>query len=422
MLLTSREPRGPGARFAGPLACSLIVLLALAATARAQQAAQAPPPAPEPKPWMDIYGFAMLDIGPDFKRINPDWYDTMRVTKLPAFEKEFGENGNFFASVRQSRFGVKAGLPTKAGELKTRFEFDMFGVGADAGQTTIRLRYAYGELGPITAGQFESPFMDGDIFPTSLEYWGPTGMVFFRNVLVRWMPINDESQQLMFGVERPGASGDQGIYANRIELEGIRPRFPLPDFSGAYKRSAGWGYVRVGGIVRYIKWDDTLEDQFDLSGSATGWGLNVTSNVRPGKNDVIRLGLVYGEGVENYMNDAPVDIGIQNNFSNSVSPIRGKALPVLGVTAFLDHTWSPRWTSSVGYSMENIDNSDAQAPEAFKTGQYALGNLLFYPVPNVMIGGELQWGRRENFSDGFRSDGLKLQFSFKYNFNYKLGG
>ena len=39
-----------------------------------------------------------------------------------------------------------------------------------------------------------------------------------------------------------------------------------------------------------------------------------------------------------------------------------------------------------------------------------------------MMGGELQWGRRTNFSDGFESDGFKVQFSFKYNFSYKLGG
>jgi hypothetical protein len=43
-------------------------------------------------------------------------------------------------------------------------------------------------------------------------------------------------------------------------------------------------------------------------------------------------------------------------------------------------------------------------------------------VKNVMMGGELQWGRRENFSDGFDSTGFKLQFSFKYNFSHKLGG
>ena len=70
----------------------------------------------------------------------------------------------------------------------------------------------------------------------------------------------------------------------------------------------------------------------------------------------------------------------------------------------------------------DVDNTDAQAAGAFKTGQYALGNLLYTPAPNVMMGGELQWGRRENFSDGFQSDGFKVQFSFKYNFSWKLGG
>ena len=35
---------------------------------------------------MDIYGFAMLDIGENFTQIHPDWYDTMRVSKLPSFD------------------------------------------------------------------------------------------------------------------------------------------------------------------------------------------------------------------------------------------------------------------------------------------------------------------------------------------------
>jgi hypothetical protein len=72
--------------------------------------------------------------------------------------------------------------------------------------------------------------------------------------------------------------------------------------------------------------------------------------------------------------------------------------------------------------MQDIDNSNGQAADAFKTGHYVLGNILYYPVPNVMFGGELQWGRRENFSDGFHSDGLKVQFSFKYNFSQRFGG
>lgn len=40
--------------------------------------------------------------------------------------------------------------------------------------------------------------------------------------------------------------------------------------------------------------------------------------------------VVYGSGVENYMNDAPIDVGIRNNLSNPISPIKGVALPVLG--------------------------------------------------------------------------------------------
>jgi DcaP outer membrane protein len=376
----------------------------------------------EPQPSLEIYGFAMLDIGHDFKQINPNWNDTMRVTKLPSFEDQFGRDHNTFAGVRQSRLGVRASLPTDLGELKTTFEFELFGTGVDEGQTTFRLRHAYGELGSFGAGQYWSPFMDPDVFPNSLEYWGPTGMVFFRNVQARWIAVKNDTHNLVLAVERPGASGDQGIYANRVELQNIRARFPLPDFSGAYKYTQKWGYLRVAGMLREIKWDDVLEDQFDLSGDATGWGLNLSSNINVGEHDVVRIQYVFGEGIQNYMNDSPVDIGIVNNLSDPVRPIAGEPIPITGLVLFLDHTWSDRFTSSIGYSRQDNDNTEGQAPNAFETGEYALGNLLYTPVKNVMMGGELQWGRRENFSDGFDSTGFKLQFSFKYNFSHKLGG
>ena len=127
--------------------------------------------------------------------------------------------------MRQSRLGVRSSTPTALGELKTTFEFELFGTGVDEGQTTFRLRHAYGELGAFGAGQDRSPFMDPDVFPNSLEYRGPTGMVFFRNVQVRWMPIKGDSS-LTLALERPGASGDQGIYSDRIELQNIKA--PLP--------------------------------------------------------------------------------------------------------------------------------------------------------------------------------------------------
>jgi hypothetical protein len=130
------------------------------------------------------------------------------------------------------------------------------------------------------------------------------------------------------------------------------------------------------------------------------------------------------------MNDATVDVGATGDADV------GEALPLLGVVAFYDRTWSPKFTSSFGYSMVDIDNSDAQAPDAFSKGHYALANLLYYPVDNLMWGGELQYGKRENFDDdglglvGTPGEGLpvdsfddyRIQFSVRYKFSHTLGG
>lgn len=370
---------------------------------------------------VDVYGFAMLDMGYQTGQNDPDWFDVLRPTKLPAFANQFGEDGRTFFGVRQSRFGVKGFIPTPLGEMRTTFEFELFGTGVDAGQTTFRLRHAYGELGQFGAGQTWSPFMDIDVFPNSIEYWGPNGMVFFRNVQVRWMPIQGASR-LTVALERPGASADAGVYADRIELQNVRARFPLPDLSAEYRRGGDWGYVELAGIVRRMQWDDLLDDALDLSGSATGWGLNLSSNIKAGSTGVVRLQVVYGEGIQNYMNDAPVDVGAKANAGNPVTPIVGEALPLLGVVAFYDHNWSSRFSSAIGYSMLDIRNSDLQADDAFKRGHYALANLLYTPTPGMMVGGELQYGRRENNDDGWTVDDVRVQVSFKYNFSISIGG
>jgi hypothetical protein len=369
----------------------------------------------------EIYGFAQTDFGYNFNQVNPQWYDVMRPSRLPAYENQFGTDGNFYFSARKTRFGVKSSMPTKFGEFKTVFDFDLFGVGSDAGQTTIRLRHAYGQLGHFGAGQTESPFMDLDVFPNTLEYWGPCGMLFYRNVQVRWMPILGPTH-LVFALEMPGASGDNGIYADRVELSSVKARFSLPDLSGHYRLAKKWGYVQLGGMVRSIKWEDQAIDTMDLSGSAIGWGLSLSSGINLGKIALLHLQGVYGAGVENYFNDAPVDIGIENNFSDATKPIKGVALPDLGLVAFLDLNWSSKFSSSIGYSTTVITNSDGQANDAYHKGQYIVANLLYYPVKNVMDGIEFQWINRANYNDDFTSSATKINFTMKYNFSAKLYG
>jgi len=410
--ITSDATRTPHAR-GGARTVLLAVSMLATGAAFAQDASNST---------MDLYGFIMLDTGYQAKQNHPDWYDVVRPTKLPAFEDQFGADGDWFFSVRQTRLGVKTSTPTEMGALTTQFEFEMFGTGVDAGQTTIRLRHAYGELGKFGAGQTWSPFMDIDVFPNSVEYWGPTGMAFFRNVQVRWMPIQGDTR-LTFALERPGASGDQGDYADRIAgLGGVSAHFPLPDVSAEYRMGRDWGYLEAAGILRWMEWEDNNPgDAIDLDGDAVGWGINLSSNIKVGRN-TFRVAAVFGEGIENYMNDAPADVAPRINIGDPRRPIVGEALPLVGITAFVDITWSEKMSSSVGYSMIDIDTTDGQAASAFKHGDYALANVMFYPVKGLMYGPELQWGRRENARDGFTSDDVRVQFSVKYNFSRTFGG
>lgn len=395
------------------LCVALLIALTSASALQAQEA---------DKSWLNVYGFVMLDTGYNANQIDPNWFDVVRPTKLPSFKDQFGPDGNWYSSVRQTRFGVKAGTPTELGEVFTQFEFELFGTGVDAGQTTFRLRHAYAELGHFGAGQTWSPFMDIDVFPNSLEYWGPNGMVFFRNVQVRWMPVKGDTN-LVFALERPGASADQGDYAGHIALQNVKPHFPYPDLSGHYRYADKWGFVQAAGIVRRMEWKDLNHDALNLSGSATGFGINLTSNLKFNSDaDTLRLAFNYGEGIENYMNDAPVDVAVENNPGNAVTPIKGKALPSTGIVAFLDHNWNSKFSSAIGFSSLDIKNSDGQTADAFHKGEYALANLLWTPVKNFMVGWEVQWGKRYNFEDGFTSDIFKVQFSAKANFARMFGG
>ena len=377
-----------------------------------------PTPPPAPQSFLDIYGFLQLDLGYDFKVNDPNWFDVNRPSKLPAFSGEFGKNGNTYYSVRQTRFGVKGSQYTDLGELKYEFEFDMFGVGVDAGQTTIRPRKYYGEIGPVLAGQTNSVFMDIDIFPNIIEYWGPNGMVFLRNPQLRYTPINGATK-FMIALEKPGASGDAGVIADRIDLSNVHARFRLPDLSGAISHT--WknkSYIRAAAIVRDFKIDNL---QTNATQNIVGWGANVSSNIVIHK-DVIRLQYVYGEGIENYMNDAPVDVAPELNLGNPALRIKGKAIPMYSFTAYLDHNWSSQWSSAIGYSELVMHNTNLQLPDAFHEGQYASANLLYSPFKSFMTGGEFQYGKRKNFSSGFNPNDYRIQFSFKYSFDFRVLG
>lgn len=380
---------------------------------------------------LELYGFVQIDAIQDFKRVNPDWDATLRPSRIPTVKGQFGSDGQTVFSVRQSRLGAK-GTGVIAGKpYEAKFEFDLYGTGVDAGQTTFRLRHAYGKWGPILAGQTNSLFMDGDLFPNVVDYWGPTGMVFVRNPQIRYTFVDDETWLAAVALEHPSDDIDPGgIRLIDPELAtNLRPNEELPDLTAQIQYRGEWGHVTLAGLARKIGFDTAGVPGNEPSGSEFGWGINAGAVVKVSLA-TLRLGAVYGEGIASYMNDGGMDLAPSTAlvpappiFPPPPSPplnqlLSAEAVPLLGITAYVDLQWSKELSSSLGYSFTEVDNTNFQEATAFHKGEYASGNLLWAPTDRLLTGLELLWGKRTD-NDGESGTDLRAQYTFKVSFSSK---
>ena len=375
---------------------------------------------------VNVYGFVQADFIYDFKRVDPDWNDTLRVTTIPTRGEPYGGDGEFVTSVRQSRMGVNGSYQTDAGEVTGLLEYEWFGTGGDAGQTTPRLRHAWATWNNLGAGQTWSNFMDPDVFPATIDYWGPTGMVFYRNQQLRYtFPMGDS--ELSFSIEDPGTALTVGRFRDEdsCDLPGspgnncgssaddiFQAKNDVPDFTGRYRSNNDWGHWQLAGIVRKLGYErlDNGNDDYEM-----GYGVNASSVIKMFDRDKLKLQVAYGEGIGNYFNDGGLDVAPDSADINNAS---ATAVTILGVVAYYDHYWSDKWSSTIGWSMTDLDDEDGQSFDEFKKGQIASTNLLFYPTKDIFLGAEFSWGEREDV-DGTTGEDYRIQFSMHVNFSLK---
>ncbi len=376
---------------------------------------------------INVYGFIHADFIYDFKRVDPDWNDTLRVSTIPTRGEPYGGDGEFVTSVRQSRMGVSADWETETDRVSAILEYEWFGTGGDAGQTTPRLRHAWASWNNLGAGQYWSNFMDADVFPNTIDYWGPTGMIFYRNQQVRYtFPLGDD--ELAFSIEDPGTALTVGRFrdTSTCDLPGNVPgescdsnasdifqsKNDVPDFTARYRNNNDWGHWQLAGIVRKLGYErlDNGNSDYEM-----GYGFNASTVINMFDRDKLKLQLAYGEGIGNYFNDGGLDVAPD---SADLENTDATAVTILGVVAYYDHYWSDKWSSTIGWSMTDIDDEDGQAFDEFKKGQIASTNLLYYPTKNVYTGFEFSWGEREDV-DGKTGEDYRIQYSLHVNFSLK---
>jgi hypothetical protein len=249
-------------------------------------------------------------------------------------------------------------------------------------------------------------------------------MVFLRDPQVRWTAYRTANDSFAVAIERPGNDVDPGNIRLVEGYEGavVRGDQTVPDLTGQYRHDDVWGHFQIAGILRDVGYEYSLAGEPFQKGSQTGWGIDVTAGIKTIGKDQILLGVVHGDGVASYMNDGGMDIAptAAPNVANPLVPTIGsEAVPLTGVMAYYDHYWNSMFSSSIGYSFTQVDNTNFQTATTFHKGEYASVNLLAYPANRVMVGVELMWGKNHN-NDGTTGDDLRFQFSAKYNFDAKL--
>jgi len=357
---------------------------------------------------LEITGKVQLDTIYDFKRMNPQWAATERPSQIPVTcpgDPGCGKNGSTIFSIRQSALAFKGYIPTSAGELKTILSFDLFGTGG--GNTQARVLEAWAELDKFGVGQYYSLFMNIDTFPNIIDYWGPNGMVFVRNPQVRYTAIDRDGMKVAFSLEAPNAAIDTGKVSEVDPSFGAQPWTRWPDFVGKYSLNGDWGNFEAAGLLRSVGYQTATQDG-NPAGTVTGWGINLNGWLRTFGKDRLVGQVVYGHAIASYMNDGGVDIAPNGN-------LQAEAVPSLGWFAYYDHWWSDKLSSSIGLSQHRQWNTAGQFGNAFKQGEYASTNLLWYPVKNVLTGAELLWGKLEQFN-GQSADDVRIQFSGQFKF------
>ncbi|KIC11491.1 hypothetical protein RA19_05460 [Leisingera sp. ANG-M1] len=322
---------------------------------------------------IDIYGYVKADFFYDF---DSNLGDFAVVTNIG--EPANATDGNFGATVRQSRLGVRTSTQSDFGEIGSQLEFDLFNGGAN-GTSELRLRHANVTLGDNwLIGQYWTNFMPLNEYPTSVEFNGPVGITFARVPQIRYTN-----------------TWGQTTFSASLEESFNETASTDPVVTAALSHSTDRFTARIAGLAGTV---DVGGQEFDQT------GVTLSGSVRPWDGGLFQATYVDGEAL------GPLLIG----FGDAV--VGGQANDVEGYTLEFRQDIGRKWNVGIAYGREDYDLPTSTGTLAFTELETVHVNAFYNATDNLTFSAEYLFGERNDAASGSTFDGDRVQFAVQLNF------
>lgn len=317
---------------------------------------------------MKIGGYVKTDFIYDFTPI--DSTDSFATTSIPVGAP--GRTNTRFHA-RQSRMSFDTRWASSEQTVRVFVEGDFFSSG-----NALRLRQAYGQIGPLLVGQTWTTFTDVASAPATLDFEGSVSSVNRRQAMVRWTgPVLYDDLTLAIAAENP--------QFNIIPPVGITgdARSPSPDFIAALRLSKEWGQFQMANLYRL----GGFQPDGGRVTTGSAWGINFTGAVLLSDVSKVYSQFVFGDGIGSYrgLPDAAPD-------SATTDQLLGLTGWMVGYT----RDWTDRVSTNFTYAENALSNASLQPPSDVHRTTYLASNVIWKPYDRVKVGVEYLYGLREN--------------------------
>ena len=389
-------------------------------------------------------------------------------------------NGIWWTTPKESKIGFETRTPTPLGQVRTVFEFDWAGSGSfapgGADPTSVsdnlvpRLRYAYGTLGGLLAGQATSNFSDPDANSECLDFGcnvGDPGHVRVPQVrytiplTIGSFSVSAETPATDIGTPAGIEASDAGVTSSittaaptctaagatitctapASALIGSGP-LPLnvakataPDLTAAWYLPQSWGHLDISAVIRPGL--DVTDGKF-FARDFVGYGGHFGMSFRPGwfgwAKDTFNGQLVVGEALGSFLNSSgnfslATNYGAPGKYGAFGGPTTAAAAGSVLVRPTFEwggemgyqHWWAPNLRSNISFGLNSHTIPTALVASAGnfngmnKTLKTFHTNLIWNPVSMVDIGIEYMWGERTTINNGHGTENVlisKIAFRF----------